>query len=405
MDALLLSFLQSLLRDTVSLGFHYFKAPFSDICAIDQRLRMALQNSQALYNEIYETMKSVEYGFFYEICDKFFLHYILMRPFEDKEDIISVGPFVTRPISDGVLNEIAALNHLNHTSLNAISSYLYQYPLFDCNITPISILVDTLNYINPCASNFKVKEINIFSNLSKDLVYQPIDSYQVCAETVDRRYQTEERLMRSIAAGDVAGATAEGRKFLVKPLEPRIDDRMLDLKAQMYCVNTLFRKAAERSSVHPYFLHQLSTKHVKQIHKCTTREAVVAQYEKMIRGYCYLVKNKSRAGYSMLIRNVLNYIDFHIGEPISLSTLVKCFHVSSPYLSRLFKQELEVTPSSYIADRKISIALQLLGTTSMQIQEIAAHIGIYDVNYFTKIFKNHIGCTPSDYRRRLFGKQ
>ena len=345
MDALLLSFLQSLLRDTVSLGFHYFKAPFSDICAIDQRLRMALQNSQALYNEIYETMKSVEYGFFYEICDKFFLHYILMRPFEDKEDIISVGPFVTRPISDGVLNEIAALNHLNHTSLNAISSYLYQYPLFDCNITPISILVDTLNYINPCASNFKVKEINIFSNLSKDLVYQPIDSYQVCAETVDRRYQTEERLMRSIAAGDVAGATAEGRKFLVKPLEPRIDDRMLDLKAQMYCVNTLFRKAAERSSVHPYFLHQLSTKHVKQ------REAVVAQYEKMIRGYCYLVKNKSRAGYSMLIRNVLNYIDFHIGEPISLSTLVKCFH--------------------------------------------------YDVNYFTKIFKNHIGCTPSDYRSAM----
>ena len=404
MDILLLSFLQELLRDTASLGFHYFTPPFEDIGAIDQHLRMALENSQALYDKMRKIMQGVEYGFFYEVCDKYFLHYLLMRPFEDRKDIIAIGPYVTRPVSEEVLNEIAVLNHLNHTTLHAISSYLYQYPLFDNNITPISLLVDVLNYIHPSAASFKIKEVSIASGHGADLDYQPVDSYQVCAETVEKRYQAEERLMQFIAAGDVASALAEGRKFFVKPPEPRIDDRLLDMKAQMYCVNTLFRKAAERSAVHPYFLHQVSSRYVTEIYKCTTREAELALYEKMIRGYCHLVKNKARAGYTALIRNVLNYIEFHIGEPISLSSLAGYFHVSPPYLSRLFKQELDATPSNYSAGRKIGVALQLLGTTSMQVQEIAAHIGFYDVNYFTKVFKHHIGCTPSEYRKRLFGK-
>lgn len=404
MDHCLLSFLQNLLRDTVSLGFHYFTAPYSDISEIDQRLRMALENTHALYDEIRVAMRNVEHGLFIEICDKYFLHYILMRPFVDKEDIIALGPYVTQPISNDVLNKIAVLNHLNHTTIHAISSYLYQYPLFDSNITPISILVDVLHYINPSAASFTMQEVSVLSNDHTDLDYQPIDSYQVCAETMEKRYQTEERLMQFIASGNASNAIAEGRKFFVKPTEPRLEDCLLDMKAQMYCVNTLFRKAAERSAVHPYFLHQISTKYVKQINKCTTREDEIALYEKMIRGYCYLVKNKARVGYSALIRDALNYIEFHIGDPISLSTLSEYFHVSAPYLSRLFKHELEMTPSNYIVARKMSVALQLLSTTSMQIQEIASHIGCYDVNYFTKIFKRHIGCTPSEYRRKLFGK-
>ncbi|MCD7815057.1 MAG: helix-turn-helix domain-containing protein [Lachnospiraceae bacterium] len=36
----------------------------------------------------------------------------------------------------------------------------------------------------------------------------------------------------------------------------------------------------------------------------------------------------------------------------------------------------------------------------MQIQEIAAYIGIYDCNYFSKIFRKRIGSTPSEYRKK-----
>ena len=128
----------------------------------------------------------------------------------------------------------------------------------------------------------------------------------------------------------------------------------------MYCVNTLFRKAAERSAGPSILLAPGFQQVCHGIYKCTTREAELALYEKMIRGYCHLVKNKARAGYTALIRNVLNYIEFHIGEPISLSSLAGYFHVSPPYLSRLFKQELDATPSNYIAGRKIGVALQLL---------------------------------------------
>ena len=43
-------------------------------------------------------------------------------------------------------------------------------------------------------------------------------------------------------------------------------------------------------------------------------------------------------------------------------------------------------------------AAHLLGSTSLQIQTVALHCGIMDVQYFSKLFKRQTGMTPSDYR-------
>ena len=57
-----------------------------------------------------------------------------------------------------------------------------------------------------------------------------------------------------------------------------------------------------------------------------------------------------------------------------------------------------MTLTDYVNNKRVEHALFLLNTTTMQIQAIAQHCGIPDVNYFTKTFKKHIGKTPKEYR-------
>ena len=46
------------------------------------------------------------------------------------------------------------------------------------------------------------------------------------------------------------------------------------------------------------------------------------------------------------------------------------------------------------------LAAELLDSTALQIQTIAQHCGVLDVQYFSKLFKKHIGMTPKEYRKR-----
>ena len=55
--------------------------------------------------------------------------------------------------------------------------------------------------------------------------------------------------------------------------------------------------------------------------------------------------------------------------------------------------------STYILRVKLSNAKKLLSNENKTIGEVAAECGIYDVNYFSRVFKRHTGFTPTQYRR------
>ena len=70
-----------------------------------------------------------------------------------------------------------------------------------------------------------------------------------------------------------------------------------------------------------------------------------------------------------------------------------------------FKKETGKTVSEYIRDKRIEHAKYLLNTTHLQIQTIALHCGIMDVQYFSKIFKKQLGKTPKEYREALLKQE
>jgi YesN/AraC family two-component response regulator len=101
---------------------------------------------------------------------------------------------------------------------------------------------------------------------------------------------------------------------------------------------------------------------------------------------------------SPIVKKTVLIIDSDISAELSLQGLASKLGVSAGYLATVFKKETGKTVLEYIKDKRIEHATYLLETTSLQIQTVALHCGVMDVQYFSKMFKNKTGKTPKEYR-------
>lgn len=91
-------------------------------------------------------------------------------------------------------------------------------------------------------------------------------------------------------------------------------------------------------------------------------------------------------------------------EKHSLARLANTYFVNQKYLGSVFKQEMKVSFSQYLTFLKMRHAEILLSDKCLKIYEIAEGLGYEDVEYFSRIFKNTTGQSPSSYRENLLRK-
>ncbi len=103
------------------------------------------------------------------------------------------------------------------------------------------------------------------------------------------------------------------------------------------------------------------------------------------------------------IQKVINYIHNEYSANITLSSAAAFSFMNEAYLSRVFKKQTGFTFSEYLNKHRIQMSIKLLENTSKNISEIAAEVGFNSLNHFCKTFKNHIGCSPLNYRKHLIG--
>ncbi|TCM99053.1 two-component system response regulator YesN [Paenibacillus sp. BK033] len=99
------------------------------------------------------------------------------------------------------------------------------------------------------------------------------------------------------------------------------------------------------------------------------------------------------------VKAVMAYIDSSFTEDILLGAVAKRFHLSLSYLSFLIKKETGTSYSDYITGKRIALAKELLKESALSVHEIVERVGYKDYFHFNKLFKKHVGLTPSKYRK------
>lgn len=97
-----------------------------------------------------------------------------------------------------------------------------------------------------------------------------------------------------------------------------------------------------------------------------------------------------------ILSDVLRHIDENLAEIKTAEEIATHFHISSPYLSLIFKTYTNIGIKKYIQLRKISYAKSLLDS-GRNVTEACFESGFNSCSYFIKTFKAHIGITPFAY--------
>ncbi|TDC71976.1 helix-turn-helix domain-containing protein [Streptomyces hainanensis] len=97
---------------------------------------------------------------------------------------------------------------------------------------------------------------------------------------------------------------------------------------------------------------------------------------------------------------VIEHVDAHLAEPLTVDRLAASVHLSPSRLTRLFTEHLGTTPQRYVERQRMTLAKQLLDLTNRPVAAIARELGWRDPLYFTQRFRRFTGQSPTAYRRR-----
>jgi AraC-like DNA-binding protein len=110
-------------------------------------------------------------------------------------------------------------------------------------------------------------------------------------------------------------------------------------------------------------------------------------------------KRKLNPEAQRLVRKAMAYVHAHFAEPLTRQDIARHVGLDADYLTHCFRQELGMTPITYLNRCRIHQARQLLKQTDESITAIALRVGFSDSGYFSRVFRREAGLSPDAFRR------
>ncbi|MBS9535858.1 helix-turn-helix transcriptional regulator [Mycobacterium sp. M1] len=131
------------------------------------------------------------------------------------------------------------------------------------------------------------------------------------------------------------------------------------------------------------------------------REAVLAHLTLLLTDVARLahhVGDTRRHHHEPLLDDVFKTIDRRYREPLSLAEVARDVAVSPGYLTTLVRNRTGRTVLEWITERRMGEARRLLTDTRLPIADVADQVGLPDPGYFTRVFRQAHGTSPSSWR-------
>lgn len=101
------------------------------------------------------------------------------------------------------------------------------------------------------------------------------------------------------------------------------------------------------------------------------------------------------------LKKMTAYIETYYCDRISLEDIARAGSVGKTGCCSIFKQYVNKTPNVYLTEFRLHKSTELLADTDLTVTEICYAVGFSGASYFTETFIKYLGCTPTEYRKRL----
>lgn len=239
-----------------------------------------------------------------------------------------------------------------------------------------------------------------------DIDYQEetIRTYTESSVHVDYNQAQEEMLLKDIQNGVVPKEVNN----IIELGQTDMDLREAKNVVQVH--NSLCCRAAISGGLPVTAARQQELDFRRQIERMMTVSSLAGLSKKIRRTWANKVQAiKAKTELSSPIKAVCEYIATHIREDISLQELARTVGYTDYYLTKKFQSEMGVRLTDYIKNKRVEYAKILLATSDRTIDEICEIMSFSSRSYFSRIFSQIAGITPSAYREsvqhRVSGKE
>ncbi len=139
----------------------------------------------------------------------------------------------------------------------------------------------------------------------------------------------------------------------------------------------------------------------KRILCCKSNEEFEQICTEQIRHIACEIGAKKRSNIGRIVEKTNLLINERFDQDLNLDDISKELHISPQYLSRLYKNETGENFIEKLTSVRIENAKKLMAECRYSIKEICYMSGYSDPNYFSKLFKKHVGVSPTDYQRQI----
>lgn len=213
-------------------------------------------------------------------------------------------------------------------------------------------------------------------------------------------YTIELEVCRMIANGDTLSSQHILQDINRMPRAKLANTPIRSLKNSLICSCTFMARAAISGGVKPDEAFTLSDAYIQKIESAPTASHLSGFEAEMIKGFTAHVQAARGSRYSTTIHQVIEFIDTHLSEPITLEQIAAAVYHNANYLSGLFKRETGESMHNYIIKRRIEEAEYFVRHSSDPIADIASFYQFCSQSHFVQCFRRLTGETPSACRKQ-----
>ena len=318
-------------------------------------------------------------------------------PEEISNDILIIGPFLEIESDDNFIINLLDKNHLPDGLRKIISTYYNSLPV--ANSVKVILTLHTI--LGLFISNYDPSNmyyVDFSKNKPKLADYNYDDDSEFYIQYHKKYKSCLEDIFKCIRLGKDATQILNDYIELTGILKGSSIDK---IKNNLYILNTQFESELLKEQISPAQVRQLSLKNQLEIETETSRIRLMKLPYIILKGYSNLISNYNLQKYSYTVRDAIEYINFNLQGDLSLATVSNAIKKNASFLSSQFKKETGCTITRYIQKKRIEESIRMLTYTDMNIQEISHAVGIYDLSWFSKLFKSITNMSPTKYRATM----
>ena len=163
----------------------------------------------------------------------------------------------------------------------------------------------------------------------------------------------------------------------------------------------ILSRAAIRGGANPDQILSISLEQMKEMRALRSQEELTRWLAESLNRYTNLVFTMLDGKHSNTMRAATGYIKAHYAEKLTLEEAALQAGYSPSYFSRIFREELGCTFKEYLTAYRIEQSKRLLLSGEDSVSDICSVVGFSDESYFCRIFRERTGTTPDRFRKRV----